>query len=148
MDNKQSLQDLQAPEVKFKDRKILMLLYDGKLKNPEKLRRLLRLGYVTVRDGEYVPTIVGSLLIDFTVRERNKADARRQAKKQNVGKGSRISVVENQLRDYADVLDGQLDVGDSGEVVDVSESSIGEVGGRSSDLLLADVRTDGTVSPP
>ncbi len=112
-----SLQDIQAPTIKFKDRKMLMLLYDQKLKNPQKLARLLKLGYITVRDGEYVPTIVGSLLIDFTIRERNKLNDRRIAKARklkSVRKNDPIVRDEDGQADHGVVFDGQVDLGDSG----------------------------------
>ena len=122
-----TMEQLQAPTISFKDRKVLMFLYDGVLKKPEKLRGLIRKGYAEVNDkNEIVPTVLGMLLIDFTVRQRNNAkDARKQKLNQQPRRKNKVNVFgQRKRRDIGDVPNGSVSSGDSGEVTDAAPTHI------------------------
>lgn len=126
-----SLQELQAPTISYKDRKFLMLLYNGKLKKPEKLRRLILRGYAQVDSkGEIVPTILGSLLIDFSVRAQEKEKhGRKQTPPRKPSRKNRINTFgQRRKRDSEPVSSGELDLGNSDTVAVVNEARVGETG--------------------
>lgn len=123
-----TMEQLKAPTITYKDRKTLMWLYDGKLKKPEKLRGLIRKGYAEVNDkNEIVPTVLGMLLIDFTVRQRNIEKDVRKASHHKPSRKNRVNVFgQRKHRDTGDVSDGTISLGDSGETPDPTPTHISE----------------------
>lgn len=110
-----SLQELKAPTISYKDRKLLMLLYDGKLKKADKVNRLIKRGYAQMNlKGEISPTVLGSLLIDFTVRQREK-DARKSHPPVPIGQDEGVVRLKGLERNPELVSDGELRLGNSGE---------------------------------
>lgn len=123
-----SLQELKAPTISYKDRKTLMWLYDGTLRKPEKLRGLIRKGYAEVNsENEIVPTVLGMLLIDFTVRQRNAEKDARKASRNVTGRKNKVNNFgQRKNRDTGDVSNGSLSSGDSGEIRDTTTTHLSE----------------------
>lgn len=123
-----SLQELKSPTISYKDRKTLMWLYDGSLRKPEKLRGLIRKGYAEVNsENEIVPTVLGMLLIDFTVRQRNAEKDARKAVSHVTGRKNKVNKFgQRKVRDTGNVSDGTLGSGDSGETGDSAPTHLSE----------------------
>lgn len=121
-----TMEQLQAPTITYKDRKTLMWLYDGSLRKPEKLRGLIRKGYAEVNEkNEIVPTVLGMLLIDFTVRQRNiEKDARKKSHNKPSRKNRVNKFGQRKLRDTGNVSVGELDSGNSGEITNPTATHI------------------------